>query len=116
MIHEIELELNSIDEIGGALQGIHTGYQVGKIEENTFLIAREIEDYSRKVVGLNYAKSESSIRMNSRFEQAPLNGILDTFNEFKSRRNSKMVEASLKILNEAVSSGGTLIPAIKDSL
>jgi methylmalonyl-CoA mutase, N-terminal domain len=116
MIREIELELNNIDEIGGALQAIHTGYQVGKIEENAFLIARQIEDVSRKVVGLNYAKSESSIPMNSGFEQASRNGILETFNEFKSRRNSNMVEASLKNLHEAVSSDRTLMPAIKDSL
>jgi methylmalonyl-CoA mutase N-terminal domain/subunit len=116
MVHEIELELNRINEIGGALQGIHVGYQVGKIESNAFLIAREIEDVSRKVVGLNYAKSESSIRMNSGFEQAFRNGILDTFNEYKSRRNSNDVEASLKNLHDAVSSERALMPAIKDSL
>ena len=116
MVHEIELELNSINEIGGALQGIHIGYQVGKIETNAFLIAREIEDVSRKVVGLNYAKSESSFRMNSGFEQEFRKGILDTFNEFKSRRNSNDVEASLKNLHDAVSSERALMPAIKESL
>lgn len=116
MIREIELELNNIDEIGGALQAIHAGYQVGKIETNAFLIAREIEDVSRKVVGLNYAKSESSFRMNSRFEHAFRNGIIEAFNEFKSNRTSSVVETSLKNLNEAVSTGGELMTAIKDSL
>ena len=116
MIHEIELELNIIDELGGALQGIHTGYQVGKIETNAFLIAREIEDTSRKVVGLNHAKSESSILIDSGFIQAVDNGIIETFNKYKSSRNSQKVADSLKILTEAASAGSALMLPIKDSL
>ena len=116
MIHEIELELNIIDELGGALQGIHTGYQVGKIETNAFLIAREIEDTSRKVVGLNHAKSESSILIDSGFIQAVDNGIIETFNKYKSSRNSQKVPDSLKTLTEAASSGSALMLPIKVSL
>jgi methylmalonyl-CoA mutase N-terminal domain/subunit len=116
MIHEIELELNSIAELGGALQGIHTGYQVGKIETNAYLIAREIEEISRKVVGLNYAKSERSLLTDSEFVQAVDNGIIETFNKYKASRDFKEVEASLKILTKAASLGSALLPAIKDSL
>jgi methylmalonyl-CoA mutase N-terminal domain/subunit len=116
MIREIELELKSIDEIGGALQGIHTGYQIGKIEMNAFLIARKIEDSSRKVVGLNYAKSESSIFTDSGFIQAVDNGIIETFNKYKANRDSNKVAASLLTLTEAASSGSALMPVIKENL
>jgi methylmalonyl-CoA mutase N-terminal domain/subunit len=116
MIHEIELELDRIDDIGGALQGINTGYQVGKIETNAFLIAREIEDSSRKVVGLNFAKSESSIPINSGFEQKNENGIIENFKKYKLSRNPNKVDTSLQSLNEVVCSESALMPAIKESL
>jgi methylmalonyl-CoA mutase N-terminal domain/subunit len=116
MIHEIEIEIKSIEKIGGALQGIHAGYQVGKIETNAFLVAREIEEISRKVIGLNHGKSGSSILIDSGFIQPVNNGITEAFNRYKANRNFMEVRDSLKTLAEAVSSSSALLPAIKESL
>ena len=43
LIEAISHEISKIDSIGGALQGIHSGYQIDKIETNAFTIARETE-------------------------------------------------------------------------
>jgi methylmalonyl-CoA mutase N-terminal domain/subunit len=114
MVSEIELELDHIDALGGALQGIYSSYQIDKIEANAFLIAREIEDVSRRVVGLNYSKTENSIFKDSEFAPSLDNGILETFNRYKASRNFTEVKATLNALAEAASSGTALMPAIKD--
>jgi methylmalonyl-CoA mutase N-terminal domain/subunit len=116
MIHEIDVELNSIEELGGALQGIHTGYQVDKIETNAFLIAREIEESSRKVIGLNYGKSESSTFIDSGFINVADNGVIETFKKYKAIRNFNHAEVFLKVLAETALSGSPLMFAIKDCL
>jgi len=116
MICEIQAELDNIESLGGALQGIQTGYQVNKIETNAFLIAREIEESSRKVVGLNYGKSKSGTFAHSESIQSSDSRIAETFDRYKSCRNLSDVEMSLKFLAAAASSGSQLMPAIKDSL
>jgi methylmalonyl-CoA mutase N-terminal domain/subunit len=67
-------------------------------------------------VGLNFAKSESSIPINSGFEQKIENGIIENFNKYKLSRNPNKVDTSLQSLNKAVCSESALMPAIKESL
>jgi len=113
MICEIQAELDNIAALGGALQGIHKGYQVDKIEINAFLIAREIEESARKVIGLNYGKSENATFMESESFQMSDSGIAETFDRYKSSRNHNEVEVSLKFLASTASGGGQLMPAMK---
>jgi methylmalonyl-CoA mutase N-terminal domain/subunit len=116
MICEIRAELDNIETLGGALQGIHTGYQVDKIETNAFLIARAIEEGSQKVIGLNYGKSESATFMDSKSFQMSDNRIPEMFDRYKLSRNRSRVEVSLKFLASTASSGGQVMFAIKDCL
>jgi methylmalonyl-CoA mutase N-terminal domain/subunit len=116
MVEQIERELVSIDALGGALQGIKSGYQMDKIEENAFLIAREVEDDTRKIVGLNFSKSDNSIFSDSEFVYSKENMIVDSFGDYKKSRNFKEVEPSLLAIREIASLDGALLPAMKVSL
>jgi methylmalonyl-CoA mutase N-terminal domain/subunit len=116
MICEIQEELDNIESLGGALQGIHTGYQVEKIEKNAFRIAREIEENTRKVIGLNYGKLKGAPFMEPESFQMPDSGIAETFGKYKSSRNLYEVEVPLKELASTASKGGQIMPAIKDCL
>jgi methylmalonyl-CoA mutase, N-terminal domain len=116
MIHEIEAELSTIEQLGGALQGIHKGYQVDKIETNAFLIAREIEEGSRKVIGLNHGNSTSLTFVDSNFTQVASSGIVETFSRYKLNRNSHRITETLKSLADTASSGGPLMSVIRDCL
>jgi methylmalonyl-CoA mutase N-terminal domain/subunit len=116
MVEQIERELVSIDALGGALQGIQSGYQMDKIEENAFLIAREVEDDTRKIVGLNFSKSDNSIFSDSEFVYSKENKIVDSFRDYKKRRDFKEVEPSLLAIREIASLDGALLPAMKVSL
>jgi methylmalonyl-CoA mutase N-terminal domain/subunit len=116
MICEIHAELDDIAALGGALQGIHVGYQVDKIETNAFLIAREIEESARKVIGLNYGKSDHSALKETESFQMPDSGIIEAFVRYKSNRNLSEVELSLEFLASTASKGGQIMLAIKDCL
>jgi methylmalonyl-CoA mutase N-terminal domain/subunit len=87
-----------------------------KIEENAFLIAREVEEETRKIVGLNFSKSDNSIFPDSEFVYSKENKIVDSFSEYKKRRNFKKVEPSLLAIREMASLDGPLLPAMKVSL
>ncbi len=116
LIEKIERELVSIDALGGALRGIQSGYQMDKIESNAFLIAREVEEKTRKIVGLNFSKSDDSIFSDSEFIYSKGNNIVDSFLQYKKSRNFKGIEPSLVAIRERASRGDELLPAIKVSL
>ena len=113
---EIKRELSLIDSLGGALEGIHSGYQVEKIEANAFDIARRIEEGSSKIIGLNFGISENTTSFTKEFFDATENRVVEVFQIYKASRNSIEVESSLAALLETVSRAGTLLPGIKDCL
>jgi methylmalonyl-CoA mutase N-terminal domain/subunit len=45
--------LNRVDELGGAVAAIEQGFQKREIERSAYAVARQIDDASRVVVGLN---------------------------------------------------------------
>ncbi len=113
MIHEINRELMSIDALGGALQGIQIGYQLDKIEANAFRIAREVEDGSKRVIGLNIGKSDQSVFPDSDFSLSTEMSIVDVFRSYKESRDMNKIEPSLNALRVIASSDGALLPAMK---
>ena len=116
MVKKIEKEINKIEEIGGALQGIHTGYQVEKIEENAFRLARKVEEGSQKIVGLNFSKLSDLKFLDSHFTHSQDNAIAKAFHDYKESRNLSKVEATLKELEGIASMGIKFLPTIKASL
>ncbi len=53
----IEL-MEQIDELGGAAAGIEEGFQKAAIERSAYQVAREVDDGSRVVVGVNKFRTE----------------------------------------------------------
>jgi len=116
MVVEIKSELARIENLGGALKGIQVGYQIDKIETNAYLIARGIEDGSRKIVGLNLSASHDSIFSNLEGTKMVENNIVEEFRTFKEKRDNSSIELAMKGLRERASSGGQLLPAMKASI
>jgi methylmalonyl-CoA mutase N-terminal domain/subunit len=113
LIEAISHEISNIDSIGGALQGIYSGYQVDKIETNAFTIARETEVGSRKIVGLNYGVSESLLFPDLEHFNSSENTIIETFRANRDQRSTNEVESTLENLNKTASRAGALLPALK---
>lgn len=52
-------EINQINEYGGSLKAIESGYQQRKIHDAAFKFQKEIESGHRKIIGVNYAMAEN---------------------------------------------------------
>ena len=116
MIDKIKSELVSIQSFGGALKGIQEGYQLDKIETNAFLIARGIEDGSRKIVGLNWGESHDSILSNLDHAKTVETTIVEEFQIFKENRDNNKIMVAMNNLRESASSGGKILPSMKASI
>lgn len=116
MVKEINHELANIHALGGALQGIKLGYQVEKIEANAFLIARELENGTRKIVGQKVIETENSIFPDPTSMFQTHTAIGDSFLGYKTNRNMNQVETALEALRLDAVSNGTVLPGIKVSI
>ena len=112
----IESELSNIASVGGALKCIQSGYQMEKIETNAFQIAREIEEGTRKVVGLNYGQTSKT--QVTKFTQVTSKKISP-----KPGRSTvlegeafDLVGISLKSLAESAKKNDVVIPSIKNCI
>lgn len=116
MIKEIEKEMFKIEKMGGALQAIQEGYQVEKIEENAFSLARRVEDGEQKIVGLNFGNLEESSFFSAPFRDSQGNKIMETFLKHKVKRNNTEVNIALDNLKEIASLGIGYLPGMKTCL
>ena len=116
LINEIQIEIEKIETIGGALQGIHSGYQVNKIEANAFRIARAVEEGSQKVIGLNHGQSDIHAFTFSDNPRHQGTEIVESFKNHKLNRNMKGIADSLQFLGEIALTSEPLMPVIKESL
>lgn len=116
MVKEINDELTNIDALGGALQGIKLGYQVEKIEANAFLIARELENGIRKIVGQKVDETENSIFPDPTFTVSTETAIVDAFLSYKINRDTNRVDAALEALKLDAASNSAVLPGIKVSI
>jgi methylmalonyl-CoA mutase N-terminal domain/subunit len=116
MVKAIKDELGTIDALGGALQGIKHGYQVEKIEANAFLIARELENGTRKIVGRKVNETENSIFPDPTFKSSTETASIDAFLSHKTNRNMNQVEIALEALRLDAVSNGAVLPGIKTSI
>ncbi len=113
IVKEVRGEMATIDDLGGALQGIKLGYQVEKIEANAFLIARELENSTRKIVGQKVNGAENSIFPDPTLIFSTEAAIVDGFLSYKTKRNMNQVETALEALRLDAISDGAVLPGIK---
>ena len=116
MVKEIKSELVTIDALGGALQGIKLRYQVDKIETNAFLIAREIENGAKKIVGQNNNDVGDSIFPDPAFMVSTESAIVNTFLDYKKNRNMNQIKTALTALRVEATSNRAVLPGIKGSI
>jgi methylmalonyl-CoA mutase N-terminal domain/subunit len=112
----INSELNKIQEMGGAVAAIKSGYQVSKIEENAFRIATEIETGKRKIVGMNCWKTEIQEENRNMVEQIESHDLSEKINKYKSQRDTKNVKLNLQLLQQASTSNMPIIPILKNCI
>ncbi len=96
--------IKRIDELGGMLKAIQTGYVQREIQNAAFEAQKKIDSGEQKVVGVNsYVMQEPPLKNLHKLNQAVVKDQLKRLKAFKAKRKASAIDAALKaIRSEAV--------------
>jgi methylmalonyl-CoA mutase N-terminal domain/subunit len=109
--------IRKIDEMGGMLKAIDTGYPQREIAEAAFAYQRQLEKNEKVVVGVNkYSIPEeipiATLKIAKELEERQIQRV----RKVKRERNSTSVKDALKRVAEACRSGENLMPPICEAV
>ncbi|MHB1651914.1 MAG: acyl-CoA mutase large subunit family protein [Desulfitobacteriaceae bacterium] len=109
--------LDKIDELGGAVKAIESGFQQKEIQKSAYRYQMDIERQDKIVVGVNKFQTEEVppqglLKLDPRVEEEQKRKLA----RVHQARNQEKVEASLQNLKQAAQSQANLMPFILDSV
>jgi methylmalonyl-CoA mutase N-terminal domain/subunit len=105
--------IQQIDQMGGALRAMETGYFQREISESAYRYQRQVEAGDAVIVGVNrFASAEETPVEILRVDPAIVDAQVARLHALKSRRDSAAVEASLASLAEAARGTDNLVEAM----
>ena len=109
--------LDKVEDMGGAVAAIESGYMQQEIQEAAVRQQREIEDGRRVVVGVNKFQSDEEapptiFRVNTEVADTQLERLA----ALRKERDSAAAEAALAKLRETASGEDNLMPAILEAV
>ncbi|MBB4684888.1 fused isobutyryl-CoA mutase/GTPase IcmF [Amycolatopsis jiangsuensis] len=112
-------EFDRISERGGVLGAMETGYQRGKIQDESLLYERQKHDGSLPIVGVNTFRNpkagEDEVEVElARATEDEKRSQLDRLADFQHRHREDAQQA-LKTLREAATRGGNLFDVLMDA-
>lgn len=116
-IAAIHVELDRIEELGGAVSAIDAGYQLGNIEANAYKLANDLESGKRKIAGLNYLLETTEQKKFSEPTDIQLEEINHNF-RMERYKKSRVLPEVTKVTNEIrlAAEQGELMPTIKKAI
>mgnify|MGYP000010513381 CR=1 FL=1 len=110
-------EINKIEELGGSLKAIESGYQQRKIHDAAFEFQKEIESGSRKIIGVNYAVSEGEV--NSEIQSIDSSIRQDQNEKIQkiiSKRDEELCQKLIFEITNSCASNNNLFPIVIDAV
>ncbi|TES92776.1 MAG: methylmalonyl-CoA mutase [Candidatus Cloacimonadota bacterium] len=107
---ETESLLKKIEEKGGAIECIKSGFSNKIIEKSAYEYQLDIEKQNKKILGVNFPKKESIETQTFQFSSELQKERNDFLVEFREKRDNKKVISSLNRLKEKVKGNENLIP------
>jgi methylmalonyl-CoA mutase len=112
-------EFDRISERGGVLGAMETGYQRGKIQDESILYERKKHDGSLPIIGVNTFRNpragEEDVEVElARATEAEKQSQLERLADFQHRHHEEAQQA-LKALREAATRGGNLFGVLMDA-
>jgi methylmalonyl-CoA mutase N-terminal domain/subunit len=109
--------IERIDELGGAVRAIESGFQQGEIDEAAYRYARSIDDGSTVVVGVNGFVSDTPfatevLTIDPELESTQIRLLTDR----KMHRDNTAVSAALEAVTETARGLDNIMYPIKDAL
>ncbi len=107
--------IDRIEDMGGAVAAIESGYMQREIQESSVAQQRAIESGEKVVVGVNMFRDDSDasktiFRVNTELVDVQL----ERLKRLRAERDSRAVEASVRRLADAAGGDANLMPAIID--
>jgi methylmalonyl-CoA mutase N-terminal domain/subunit len=109
--------IERIEAMGGAVQAIESGFQMGEIEESAYSYTKSIDDGSRVLVGVNKFEVDNDVRPTPTKVDPELerNQIARVAKLRATRNQSDVTTALAKLKDAALKSDNVLYP-MKDAL
>lgn len=105
--------LRTIDEMGGALAAIESGYIQREIQESAWRFQQQVESGARVIVGVNKFTTAEEVQVPiQRVDRAAQLRQVERVRELRRRRDNRRVEAALARLEEVARSDENTMPAI----
>jgi methylmalonyl-CoA mutase N-terminal domain/subunit len=109
--------IKRIDDMGGAVNAIESGFQMEEIEEAAYSYTKSIDDGTRTIVGVNKFTSEeatdvSVLKVDSERERSQV----ERLRQFKSKRSAAEVAARLDDVRAAARGSDNLLYPMRAAL
>ena len=113
---EAEMYFQQIEEVGGVVRGLETGWLQRKINESAARQQWEIEQHRRVIVGVNdFVTDEPELKIELlKIAEATEREQRQRMAKMRSERDNELVEKRLTALREAAKTSENLMPYILD--
>jgi methylmalonyl-CoA mutase N-terminal domain/subunit len=110
----VEEYLQKIQDMGGMLKAIETGFIQKEIQESAYSYQKRIERKEQIIVGLNeYTAEKEKIQFKIYYPPKKIEkNQIEKLRRLRQRRPAKKVEESLAALREAIKARKNLMPAV----
>jgi methylmalonyl-CoA mutase N-terminal domain/subunit len=109
--------LDRVEDMGGSVAAIESGYMQQEIQEAAVKQQREVESGRRVVVGVNrFRTEENQHKAIFRVDTERARAQIERVKKLRAERDNSAVEASLARLNEAANGEKNLMPAILEAV
>ena len=114
---QVEGYMKSIEERGGMVAAIESGWVVQEISESAFRFQREVEEGDRVVVGLNRFTTDETLPIElHRPDPSVARGVINEVEQLRKERDSALLARSLNDLQSVASEGGNLMPPTLEAI
>lgn len=115
---EVEAYLKKIDDMGGVLLAIERGYIQKEIQDSAYAYQKEIEKGDRLIFGMNTHTSEADKVRFGLYAPRPEveQNQRDSLRRVKQKRKPARVKERLADLEQAVTAGANLMPAMVEAV
>jgi methylmalonyl-CoA mutase N-terminal domain/subunit len=109
--------IRRIDDMGGAVEAIETGWMKTEIEDVAYRLAQVVESGAKVVVGVNKFGSEDEEPVQvAELDPELKRGQVERLRRVRSERDQAAVDAALKSLEEAARDNDNILYPMRDAL
>jgi methylmalonyl-CoA mutase N-terminal domain/subunit len=114
---EADALVGRIDEMGGMVRAVESGFVQREIQESAYRMQREIESGERAIVGVNRFQEEEGakipiLRVDPKLEREQV----ERLRAFRAARSGDALRHALNAVKSAAASGENLMPPIIDAV